>query len=309
MLKSFLLFVVHFRILALSLPLGLVLIMSSATQAGADQELKYTQLLERIAEPNELIWLNSTTRFACLYREEQTLQAEGAVVLIHSSNSHADAPAVIQPLRTRLPIYGWKTLSIQLPAPSRNANLDSYAALIDESIMRIRATIEHLKQNDIHNIVLLGYDFGAIVAAAYIIEHPNQAITGFIGISMPGHITNDPRMFTANSLKQITLPVLDISASQDLSHVTEHVKTRAKAAKLSGLRVSRLKGRSTKKTNNLAARIFDQKQGLITYRQFVIQGADYFYTGFDAVLVKRVQGWLHNHVRGITISKKQITNL
>ena len=88
------------------------LISEQSDQVALSQEVK----------PNGLVWLkvkypdqNELMSVLALEQKPRTPQAQGAVLILHDKEQHADWPYLIRPLRMSLPDAGWHTLSVNLP--------------------------------------------------------------------------------------------------------------------------------------------------------------------------------------------------
>lgn len=81
------------------------------------------QSLAKTAKASELLWLNLsypdtdiTTQALALQQRQRLPEAQGAVLILHDLEQHADWPGLVHELRTQLPDSGWYTLSVNLPA-------------------------------------------------------------------------------------------------------------------------------------------------------------------------------------------------
>lgn len=189
----------------------------------------------------------------------------GVVILLHGLGAHPDWPDVISPLRQDLPEAGWATLSIQLPVRPNEATFEDYPPLFPAANTRISAAVRYLQQQGLLNIVLVGHSLGAAMGAHFLAEKAlgSEFIRAFVGIGMnqaPGSVAHTP-----DALANITIPLLDLYGAQDLDGVLDSAKARSRAAK---------------RVNNA------------DYQQIAIAGADHFFLGLEATLVKRVAGWL-----------------
>jgi pimeloyl-ACP methyl ester carboxylesterase len=101
------------------------------------------------------------------------------------------------------------------------------------------------------------------MAASHLAKDP-RGISAFAAIGMSVH---DPRRDNLAFLEKIKLPILDLYGSQDLEPVLNSVKDRAQAAR---------------------------KAGNKDYRQVEVTGANHFFQGLEADLVRRVKSWLAN---------------
>ena len=215
------------------------------------------------------------TEFLAIFAEHNTEKAMGGAIILHGIGVHPAWPEVIQPLRTNLPDHGWATLSLQMPILKNEAKSEEYAPLFDEVPGRIQAGVDYFKKQGIQNIVVVAHSLGASMAAYYLAQKPDPAVTAFVAIGMSVE-KPDKKMDSSVNLRKIKLPILDIYGSRDLPQVVKSVKARSTAA-------------------NRAA----NKR----YTQLKIEGADHFFNNMDATLVKRVRGWLANNAAGTEIKK------
>ena len=99
---------------------------SSDRAAYLDPELKKQLALAGSLKEHEIVWLDvsypeSTEAQKTLAIAHPSLiaQEQGAILLIHDKEQHADWPQIIRPLRKILPESGWYTLSVSLPDDTR----------------------------------------------------------------------------------------------------------------------------------------------------------------------------------------------
>lgn len=252
----------YFLILLLLLPL---------TQSFAYNRTFEDRISKQLAETGakgDVVWLRpGKTEFLSLYRDYVTDQPQGAVILLHGMGGHADWPEVIRPLRMSLPELGWATLSLQMPVLSPTDSISDYGKTLDEGLGRIRAALQQLRDWRYLNIIVIGHSFGAATAAHALAGKGLDEVKAFVGISMQAQPFLNPRLKLLKDLGALSIPVLDIYASRDLPEVLREVDDR-----------------------RLAAR----KNGNQAYKQHMLDGADHYFTGFDDVLLKRIQGWLMN---------------
>lgn len=204
------------------------------------------------------------TGFFTIYAQEQSAYNHGAVILLHGRGAHPDWADVIHPLRTALPEYGWKTLSIQMPVAAADASGWVYAELIPEAFPRIAAAVAYLKQQGVASIVLVGHSLGARMGVEYLAQGVPEEVKAYVAIGLPaGKAVADGGVLAA--LEKLQLPLLDIYGSQDIDAVLQSAPARLRAARLA---------------ENPA------------YRQRRIDGADHFFTGLDDTLLAEVRAWL-----------------
>ncbi len=245
--------------------LGLAVAGTTAA-SDIDKEKRWAEQLQDQLVVGEPVRLTAEQQdFFALYTPAVGKVQRGGVILLHGLGAHPDWPDVISPLRKNLPDTGWSTLSIQLPIRPNEADFADYPPLFPEANVRISAAIRYLKKQGLSNIVLVGHSLGAAMGAYFLAQKApdSEAVRAFVGIGMghaPGTVAHTP-----DSLAKMTLPVLDLYGTQDLRGVLGSTKARAAS-----------------QADNAG------------YRQLAIAGADHFFRGLEATLVKRVSSWL-NH--------------
>lgn len=78
-----------------------------------------TALLDHMSlmgREDEVITLSSPEeKFYGLYLPQASRQPQGAILILHDEQQHGHWPEIIGPLREYLPLFGWSTLTIELP--------------------------------------------------------------------------------------------------------------------------------------------------------------------------------------------------
>jgi len=216
----------------------------------------------------DAVWLQAgNTKFLGIYTENEAEKAKGAIILLHGSGVHPNWPDIIQPLRSELPSYGWATLSIQMPILANDAKYSEYAPLIKDVPARLDAAIDFLNGKFYQNIIIVAHSLGTNMANSYLANN-SKRVRAYVAIGM-GASKDDPiELNNLKYLEKITLPTLDIYGSEDLETIVKSVKQRQQAAR---------------------------KAGNENYRQVSVLGANHFFNGLDAELIRRVKSWLSNH--------------
>lgn len=209
--------------------------------------------------------------FFAIYAQEMTDYSQGAVILLHGRDAHPDWMEVVHPLRTQLPEYGWKTLSIQLPIAASDASGWVYPELIPEAVPRIAAAVAYLTQQGESNIVLIGHSLGARMGVEYLAQGAPEELRAFVAIGLSANI-HAPDGGTLGALEKLNLPLLDIYGSRDIDSVLQSAPARSAAA------------RQAKNES---------------YRQNRIEGADHFFNGLSGMLVAEVRAWLGRVTPGV----------
>lgn len=213
--------------------------------------------------------------FFAIHTPQETGYSQGAAIILHGRGAHPDWMDVVYPLRSRLPAYGWRTLSIQLPIAASDAPDWVYGELIPEAFPRIDAAIQYLKQQGVTNIVLIGHSLGARMGIEYLAQRVPAELRAFVAIGLPvdGQTGDDGAL---DALGKLTLPLLDIYGSRDIGLVLNGAPARSAAAR--------------------RAQNSD-------YRQNRIEGADHFFSGLSDTLVAEVRAWLGRVAPGKELSR------
>lgn len=256
---------------------GLSLLFNFCLASDLEKEKRWADQVVDSILVGDAQWLNAgKVKFLSIYTENTAPKALGGAIILHGTGVHPNWDQVIRPLRTRLPDYGWTTLSLQLPILANDASYQDYIPLFSEVEPRIKAGVDFLKAKGIHNIVIIAHSMGSAMAAHYLGNKPDPAIRAFVAIGASGNLYKNNQIDFLTSLKTIKVPVLDLFGSDDLDSVLQSEKQKATVAR---------------------------KAGNKNYTQVKIVGANHFFDDKNAVLVKRVRGWLLNNAAGTEIKK------
>lgn len=183
------------------------------------------------------------------------------VILAHGQGSDPDSN-VVGPLRKEInKELGFHTLSLQMPTlPGvKNPELfQEYASTFPDAYQRIQAAIDFLKkEKNVERVYLIGYSMGGRMTSAFLANHPNSGVTGFIGVGL--WAGGEEPLNSNLNLKKVKIPVLDVYAENDRD---------AKFAEFRKLFVSE------------------------RFRQVPIPGAKHDYRGYDGQIASAVMAWL-----------------
>ncbi len=246
----------------------LLLFLSLSTTVSASDLAREQRIAAEIEETilvGEPIRLQAgEVEFLAVYTEEESNYALGAAIILHGRGAHPLWSEVIEPLRTELPAYGWRTLSIQLPVASAEASPGAYRDLIPEAGPRIAAAVNYLKQAEVNNIVIISHSLGSRMAVEYLAAGGPQEVLALAAVGL-GADKGEKSSGTLGALQKLQLPILDIYGSQDIPSVLGSARERRQAA-----------GRAKNSD----------------YRQVEIAGADHFFRGLDDTLIATVRAWL-----------------
>ena len=194
-----------------------------------------------------------------IYMEAEDSSDKGMIV-VHGTGIHPNWQQVVQPIRVEMAAHGWNTLSIQMPILHNEAQYEEYVALYPEVPPRLRAAEAFLKDRGIQTLLIAAHSQGATMSSYYLSRHPSD-VKGLIAIGM-GATQKDSHINSAQSLKKITIPVLDLYGDDDLPGVLDTVDARTESS-----------------AHNAQ------------YSQQMIKDANHFFDGMDDELVSAVAGW------------------
>ena len=232
-----------------------------ATDAAKEQ--RWADEIVDFLIDGDAVWLNADGHeFLGIYTESET-PSDNAIIVVHGTGIHPDWEQVVQPVRVEMTTHGWNTLSIQMPILANDAEYKDYVEIYPEVPGRFNAAIAYLHGLGIKEMVIVAHSQGATMSS-YFLSRNEHPIKGFVAIGM-GATQKDSHVNSAESLKNIAIPVLDIYGSEDLEGVLKTAETRKQAA-----------------SHNNA------------YRQAVTEGSDHFYVGFEDQLLGSINTWLGN---------------
>jgi len=284
---------------------GICLCASAAGLANTDTEKRLAEAAISSAPDSSAQWLDgSKGKFLALFDREMTGSPQGGAILLPPLGAHPNWPGVVRQLRSTLPRYGWSILTIQMPTLDTNQLISDYKAALPDISQRINAAIAFLHSKGIRNIALIGKGLGAAGAAAFLANNPDIGAYAFIGISMSGYRDAGDWLHTANSIRELRLPILDIYGSHDNTHVLNSVDARADAARLASLNEARKFKTGAYQGTAIAESAQTRRTGYIAFRRLKITGADNRFSGAETQLVKRIIGWLKQHASGQSINKR-----
>lgn len=293
---------------------------TEASVVEPSREEEMSKLVEANLQSGEAIWLgNVDDAFLSLYEEDTSRNTQGGVLILHDLGANANWPQLILPLRLTLAEKGWHTLSIQLPMVSPDADKQDYLKLFDESVSRVNLGIEQLQQQNIENIVVIGHGVGGAIGAFYLSQTDNAPVTAFVTISLVGEdvlkpekkevleespvseplaaektpaekkkVTAEPEQNSGveeepplperdlfAEMEKVVIPFFDIYAEQDHQDVMREAHKRMEVMR---------------KSENQ------------NYSQWQVSGADHYFRGHEARLIKRLRGWLKKNAEGEVIA-------
>ena len=240
----------------------ITLLMLAAPVAASDLEKEQRwreQVEDSIMDGEAVDLVVEGRKIFAIYMEAEDGSDKGMIV-VHGTGIHPNWQQVVQPIRVEMAAHGWNTLSIQMPILHNEAQYEEYVALYPEVPPRLSAAEAFLKDRGIQTLLIAAHSQGATMSSYYLSRHPSD-VKGLIAIGM-GATQKDSHINSAQSLKKITIPVLDLYGDGDLPGVLDTVDARTESS-----------------AHNAQ------------YSQQMIKDANHFFDGMDDELVSAVAGW------------------
>jgi len=166
-----------------------------------------------------IVFLTATTAHAVM-PEGKYLEGKDskiAVILAHGQGLDPDSQ-VVGPLRKAInKELGFHTLSLQMPVvPGKRGPemVQFYESTFPDAYKRIQAAIEFLKkEKGVERLYLMGYSMGGRMTSAFLANHPDSGIAGYIGVGLLAG--GEEPMNTNLNLRKVKVPVLDVYAEND----------------------------------------------------------------------------------------------
>jgi pimeloyl-ACP methyl ester carboxylesterase len=235
--------------------------MPPSFATNVEREQRWVEQTADSVFDGEVLFLNADGHaFYSIYTEAEPVSKRGMIVL-HGTGFHPDWEQVVQPIRVQMTQHGWNTLSIQLPLLEKDVAYEDYLPLYPEVPPRLEAATDFLIDQGMETMVIVAHSQGATMASYYLSRFDHQ-IDALVAIGMSAqHV--QPHINSAESLKKIDIPVLDLYGSKDFASVLMTARQR----------------------QNAGAHNPD-------YSQLVIRNAYHFFDDHEAELLDAVVVWL-----------------
>jgi len=235
--------------------------------SDAAREAQYAREISAGNTKDEIIWLGEPNKpFLVLYRESEESGFKGTAILLHHMGGHPDNDPLIYTLRRELAEHNWATFALQMPLREEGAPEADYYPLFPEAKQRIDEATRHLASHGAESIVLVGHQLGALMALYAQANEPMQEIKAMVTIGLNAPETDSKNAQTLEFIKQVHIPFFDIYGEQDGKDIVDSARER------------RISARNNKQ-----------------YRQFQLNRASSPYWNDQALVVKRVYGWLSHY--------------
>jgi pimeloyl-ACP methyl ester carboxylesterase len=179
--------------------------------------------------------------------------AAAGVVVVHGLGVHPDW-GLINPLRSQLAEQGYATLSVQMPVLAAGEPAERYPPLFPEAAERLRVAVAFLRAKGFGKVAVVSHSLGSRMVNAYLGRGGGADIDAWASIGI-GAVYELPPQFKA--------PVLDLYGEKDFPGVLKDAPARAAA-------IRHLRGSA----------------------QVEVPGADHFFAGQEAALVRHVRLFL-----------------
>ncbi len=186
-------------------------------------------------------------------------KAPAGVIVVHGAGVHPDWN-LIGVIRGQLADQGYATLSVQMPVLAADAKHEAYPAIFPEAAERLRAAVAFLREKGHRKVAILSHSMGARMANHFIGGGGKADIDAWVAVGISTGTFVQPETFKA--------PVLDIFGEKDFPVVLKNAALRANAIK-------HLRGSG----------------------QISVAGADHFFSGSEAELVRHVKRFLDHVTR------------
>jgi pimeloyl-ACP methyl ester carboxylesterase len=179
--------------------------------------------------------------------------AKAGLVIVHGIGVHPDW-GLIGGLRGALADHGYTTLSVQMPVLAQEAKPEEYRQTFGEAAARLKVAVDFLRGKGYQQVVLVSHSMGSRMTRHFLTGDPGAPVAAWVCIGW----SSDGDDFGA-----IRVPVLDLYGENDLPAVLQGAARRAGSIK-------------------------DSKRS----RQIMAPGADHFFNGRGAELVRYVREFL-----------------
>jgi len=204
--------------------------------------------------------LKSGQKFLAIYTPGAAkANSRAGVIVVHGMGVHPDWN-LINVLRSQLAEQGYTTLSVQMPVLAADAKGESYPALFPEAAERLQASVTFLRDKDLRKVAIVSHSMGARMANYFLANGGAGNIDAWVAVGISSGTYVQPETFKA--------PVLDIYGEKDFPVVLQNAVQRANAIK-------RIRGSG----------------------QVSLAGADHYFNGSEAELVRQVKRFLDNATR------------
>ncbi len=247
-----------------ALALALLLVVSAgcfaqAVQSDYAREKRWADEITPAILVGDPLYLALKSGHKFLAIHAPNAKARAGVIVVHGMGVHPDWN-LINALRSQLAEQGYATLSVQMPVLAADAKGESYPALFPEAAERLQAAVNFLKDRGHRKIAIVSYSMGARMVNHFLATGGAGEIDAWAAVGISTGVYEQPQTFKA--------PVFDIYGEKDFPVVLTKAAARAEAIK-------RVRGSG----------------------QMSVAGADHYFNGTEAELVRHVKRFLDRATR------------
>ena len=140
-----------------------------------------------------------------------------ALILAHGQGLDPDSQVVGLLRKAINKELGFHTLSLQMPVVPGKRSKETflaYESTFPDAYKRIQAAIDFLKkEKGVERVYLMGYSMGGRMTSAFLANHPDSGISGYIGVGLWAGF--EEPLNTNLNLRKVNIPVLDVYAGTD----------------------------------------------------------------------------------------------
>ncbi len=229
--------------------------------SAAPDRLEEARLLHPLPELRETQVVEiaqGEEKFSALYAPARTKTLRGAVVFLPEAGWRFDSPIALG-LARYFPAHGFEVVSVQLPVLEQEAEKAEYLSLIEAASARLKAAVAWLKSKGSERLAAVGHGFGGLVLLKSLGQVPELKAAVLLSLAWPEAADEEIKALLA----AVQVPVLDVYAEQD------HPRVKAQAVQ----RFLLLKEKPY-------------------YLSFEVSAAEHHYRGQEALVARRIDGWL-----------------
>jgi pimeloyl-ACP methyl ester carboxylesterase len=236
-----------------------LLLAALAAHAQADfaREKRWADEITPAILVGEPIYLSEPSGHRFLALYAARQGAPAGIIVVHGLGVHPDF-GLINTLRSALADHGYATLSVQMPVLAADAKADAYVPLYPEAGERLQVAADFLRKAGYPKIAIVSHSLGSRMADSYLASAP-RAIDAWVSIGLTG---------TYSKPDALRCPVLDLFGENDMPGVIASAPQRADVLR-------KVRGSA----------------------QVQAAGADHFFNGRDADLVRQVELFLDRAVK------------
>ena len=245
----------------LALALFLVLPASGFAQPDYAREKRWADEITPAILVGDPLFLPLKSGHKFLALHAPNPKARAGVIVVHGMGTHPDWN-LINVLRSQLFEQGYTTLSLQMPVLAADAKAELYPQLFPDAAERLQAAVNFLRENGERKIAIVAHSMGARMVNHFMaaVHDRGGAVDAWVAVGISSGVYLQAETFTA--------PVLDIYGEKDFPLVLANAARRVDAIK-------RVRGSG----------------------QISVAGADHYFTGAEADLVRHVKRFLDNITR------------